>query len=79
MLQITEKKYNEIHPDFRGVWTIERTDLPNWEDERVKYMGKRTMMHNDGGGACLLVEGIGFEVHDTPEDYILELIPTTLY
>ena len=60
--QITEEEYNKIHPDFRGVWDTERTDLPDWDKQRDRYMGKRTLLHNINGCTCLLIEGISFEI-----------------
>lgn len=60
--QITLEEYNKIHPDFRGVWDTERTDLPDWDKQRERYMGKRTLLHNLNGLTCLLIEGISFEI-----------------
>ncbi len=60
MQTILLSEYNKLHSDFRGVWTTERHDMPDWAEERDKYMGKRTML-SDG---CLLVEGLGFEIID---------------
>ena len=33
-IRITETEYNRIHPDFRGVWSTERYDIPGWEAMR---------------------------------------------
>lgn len=63
MQQITLREYNHLHPDRRGIWTSERTDDPNWEANRLHYMGKRTMMAGDGSCA-LLIEGLSFEITD---------------
>lgn len=60
--QITAEEYNKIHPDFRGVWDTERTDLPDWDKQRDHYMGKRTLLYNLNGYTCLLIEGISFEI-----------------
>ena len=60
MKQIKESEYNAIHADFRGVWTTERDDWPDWPDVRHKYLGKRTMM--DGPPVGLLIEGLHFEI-----------------
>lgn len=60
--QITAEEYNKIHPDFRGVWDTERTDLPDWAEQRERYMGKRTLLYNLNGCTCLLIEGISFEI-----------------
>ena len=56
MRKITLSEYNSIPKDYRGIWTVERWDLPNWAEIREKHMGKRTMMVYDKG-TCLLVEG----------------------
>ena len=50
--------------DYRGVWTNERWDIPNWADIREKHLGKRTLMTNINGGTCLVVEGMGLEIID---------------
>lgn len=63
MRKITLSEYNSIPMDYRGTWTVERWDLPNWAEIREKHMGKRTMMVYDKG-TCLLVEGLGFEIVD---------------
>jgi len=63
MRKITLSEYNSIPEDYRGIWTVERWDLPNWAEIRERHMGKRTMMVYDKG-TCLLVEGIGFEIVD---------------
>lgn len=31
MLTITESEYRRQSPDFRGIWTTERDDLPQWD------------------------------------------------
>lgn len=61
MPTITLSDYLAIHPDYRGVWETERDDLPNWSEVRHKYIGKRTMMAQDGS-CTLLIEGISFEI-----------------
>lgn len=58
MFEITLKEYNAIHQDYRGVWSTERTDLPEWESVRDQYMGKRTLMR----GGALLVEDLNFRI-----------------
>ena len=63
MRKITLSEYNTIPEDYRGTWTVERWDLPNWAEIREKHIGKRTMMVYDNG-TCLLVEGMGFEIVD---------------
>lgn len=62
MITITKSDYEKLHEDYRGVWATERWDIPGWEQEREKYMGKHTMLHNDNGATCLLIEGLGFEI-----------------
>lgn len=56
--QITKAEWDAIHPDYKSVWTTERTDWPNWAEVRDQYMGKRTLMR----GGSLGVEGISFEI-----------------
>lgn len=63
MRKITLSEYNAIPEDYRGIWTVERWDLPDWAEIREKHIGKRTMMVYDNG-TCLLVEGMGFEIVD---------------
>lgn len=62
MKQITLKDYNALHPDYRGIWDIERTDWPEWSEVRSKYWGKRTMLSYEDGATVLLVEGLHFEI-----------------
>ena len=57
MKKIILSEYNAIPENYRGIWTVERWDLPDWAEIREKHIGKRTMMVNDNG-TCLLVEGI---------------------
>lgn len=63
MRKITLSEYNSIPETWRGIWTTERWDLPDWAGMRERHMGKRTLMVNDNG-TCLLVEGLGFEIVD---------------
>lgn len=63
MRKITLSEYNAIPENYRGIWTVERWDLPDWAELRKEHIGKRTMMVYDKG-TCLLVEGIGFEIVD---------------
>ena len=63
MRKITLSEYNAIPENYRGIWTIERWDLPDWAEIRKRHIGKRTMMVYDKG-TCLMVEGIGFEIVD---------------
>ena len=58
MKQITQAEWDAIPDCNKDVWTTERTDLPNWEKVREKYLGKRTLLE----GYCLLVEGLSFEI-----------------
>lgn len=60
MIKITLSEYNALPKDYRGIWDTERYDLPNWAEIRDRYMGKRTMLHNDN--TVLLVEGLSFEI-----------------
>ena len=68
MRTITEREYNALSPDFRDVWTTERTDMADWPQVRHQYMGKRTMMSYEAGGTCLLVEGLSFTITPNFED-----------
>lgn len=56
-------EYNAIPEDYRGIWTVERWDLPDWTEIREKHIDKRTMMVYDNG-TFLLVEGLSFEIVD---------------
>lgn len=62
MKKISLEEYNKLSSDFRGVWTTDRSDLPNWEQIRDKYIGKRTMLDNENGATVLLIEGLHFEI-----------------
>lgn len=42
MRKITLSEYNSIPKDFREIWTVERWDIPNWNEIREKYMGVNT-------------------------------------
>ena len=57
---VTLKEYNSLHKDYKGIWTTEDYNNPNWEKEREMYMGKRSMLFNNGLRTCLLVEGLHF-------------------
>ena len=48
MRKITLSEYNSIPKDYRGIWTVERWDLPNWAEIREKHMGKRTLQVLEG-------------------------------
>ncbi len=62
MIELTLKEYNAIHTDYRGVWSTERTDWPDWDKVRNQYMGKRTLMRAGG----LLIEGLHFTIKEVP-------------
>ena len=64
MIRMTLSEYLRVPKDYRGVWTNERWDIPNWADIREKHLGKRTLMTNINGGTCLVVEGMGLEIID---------------
>ena len=49
MKKITLSEYNSISEAYRGVWTTERWDIPDWAEMRKKHIGKRTMMVYDNG------------------------------
>lgn len=60
MLYISESEYNDVHTDFRGVWSTDRSDIPGWKPE--KYMGKRTLMDD----CALSVEDLHFKIVPNP-------------
>ena len=64
MVYVSQSRYDNTSKDFKGVWDIERWDLPNWAEQREKYMGKRTIMppFDLFGTTCLLIEGQGMEI-----------------
>ncbi|UUZ66340.1 hypothetical protein LP417_35610 (plasmid) [Polaromonas sp. P1-6] len=62
MLKLTQEQYDKSHADFKGLWSIERTDWPDWDAIKERYMGKRTITHH----GALLVEGVGLEI--TPNE-----------
>ena len=64
MIRMTLSEYLRKPKDYRGEWTTERWDIPNWKEERKKYMGKRTLMTNVDGATCLVVEGLSLEIID---------------
>lgn len=61
MQVLTQAEWDAIHPDYKGVWTTERTDLPDWSAVRSQYIGKRTLMRM----GSLWVEGISFQITPT--------------
>ena len=63
MKRMTLSEYLAVPEDYRGVWTTERWDIPDWENLRKSHMGKRTLMVYDKG-TCLLVEGLSLEIVD---------------
>ena len=60
---MTLSEYLAVPENYRGVWTTERWDIPDWENLRKSHMGKRTLMVYDKG-TCLLVEGLSLEIVD---------------
>ena len=36
MRKITLSEYNAIPENYRGIWTVERWDLPDWAELRKK-------------------------------------------
>lgn len=63
MKRMTLSEYLAVPENYRGVWTTERWDIPDWENLRKNLMGKRTLMVYDRG-TCLLVEGLSLEIVD---------------
>lgn len=64
VVYVSQSAYDKTPEGFKGVWDVERWDLPNWESDRAKYMGKRTIMPPFAlfDTTCLLVEGNGMEI-----------------
>ena len=64
MVYVSQSQYDKTPKDFKGVWDVERWDLPNWESKREKYMGERTIMPPFAlfDTTCLLIEGQGMEI-----------------
>lgn len=62
MKTITQEQWNKTPSDYKGVWTTERTDWPDWEKVRHQYLGKRTLMSHSEGASVLLIEGLSFEI-----------------
>jgi hypothetical protein len=58
MHTVTQAEWDAIHSDYKGVWTTERTDLPDWERIRLQYMGKRTLMRM----GSLWIEDLSFVI-----------------
>ena len=63
MKRMTLSEYLAVPENYRGIWTTERWDIPDWENLRKSHMGKRTLMVYDRG-TCLLVEGLSLEIVD---------------
>jgi len=49
MKRMTLSEYLAVPENYRGVWTTERWDIPDWENLRKSHMGKRTLMVYDRG------------------------------
>ena len=49
MRKITLSEYNAIPEDYRGIWTVERWDLPDWADLREKQPATVKLKGIDGG------------------------------
>lgn len=64
MVYVSQSQYDKTSDDFKGIWTAERWDLPDWESKREKHIGKRTIMppFDLFDTTCLLVEGNGMEI-----------------
>ena len=57
MKRMTLSEYLAVPENYRGVWTTERWDIPDWENLRKKHMGKRTLMVYDRGTCLLEITG----------------------
>ena len=62
MFTITEKKYNEKHQDYKGVYSSD-------EIHGTNHNGKRTLLAWDNG-TCLLIEGESLKIVTTEADNI---------
>lgn len=58
--RVVAQEYYGKSPDSIGVWS-EAGDLIHG----TNYAGRRTMLHNDKGATCLLVEGVNFQFGKT--------------
>jgi hypothetical protein len=47
-----------------SVWTTERDDIKDWDKDRHKYIGKRTILSNENGETVLNIEDSGFIIVD---------------
>ena len=75
MIRMTLSEYLRKPKDYRVEWTTERWDIPNWKEERKKYMGKRTLMTNVDGATMwktqvkgsIKSEDMNWDTVDEPE------------
>ena len=64
MIRMTLSEYLRVPKDYRGVWTNERWNIPNWVDIREKHLGKRTLSPYCTIVMLRSVEGMGLEIID---------------
>jgi hypothetical protein len=64
MKLITQENWDKTPKDYKGIWTIEREDIPNWNKIRTNYVGKKTLLTATANGTGLMVEGIHFKIVD---------------
>ena len=62
MKLITQENWDKTPSDYKGVWTTERTDWPEWERVKDSFMGKKTLLTASPKGTALMVEGIHFQI-----------------
>ena len=80
MKRMTLSEYLAVPEDYRGVWTTERWDIPDWETRRKSHMGKRTLMVYDRGTCLEIVddsawkkpEEIKKEIREKYQEYLTE-------
>ncbi len=62
MHRMLVSEYDNTHSDFRGIWSTEHANEPDWAEVRHLYMGKRTIMSGDGT-CSLLIEGLSLALY----------------
>lgn len=62
--RMTIEEYESIPADYRGVFTIHRTDISNWDQYKYKVLGKRTMLDSLNGVTTLFIEGQDFIIEE---------------
>ena len=63
MHRMLVSEYDNTHSDFRGIWSTEHANEPDWAEVRHLYIGKRTIMAGDGK-CTLLIEGLSLALYE---------------